>query len=91
MSIRPATEADQPIISSLIRGARLNPRNLHWQRFLIAEDNGSIVGLRQVKVHNGGTREVASGLSPPFYPPLHSSQSAHHPDETGGKVSSTPL
>lgn len=65
--IRPATEADQPIITSLIRGARLNPRNLQWQRFLIAEDNGRIVGLRQVKIHTGGTREVASGFVVPEY------------------------
>lgn len=65
--IRQATEADQPLIISLIRGAHLNPRNLQWRRFLVAEDNGKIVGLRQVKVHKGGTREVASGLVIPGY------------------------
>lgn len=65
--IRLATADDQPIITSLIHGAGLNPRNLQWPRFLVAEDNGRIVGLRQVKIHKGGTREVASGLVVPEY------------------------
>jgi len=65
--IRPAVEADQPTITSLIREARLNPRNLHWSHFLVAEEDGKIVGLRQVKIHRNGTREVASGLVIPEY------------------------
>jgi len=65
--VRPAVEADQPTITSLIRGARINPRNLDWSRFLIAEDDGKIVGMRQVKTHRNGTREVASGLVIPEY------------------------
>jgi N-acetylglutamate synthase-like GNAT family acetyltransferase len=65
--IRPAAEADQSTITSLIREARLNPRNLHWSHFLVAEEDGKIVGLRQVKIHRNGTREVASGLVIPEY------------------------
>jgi len=33
----------------------------------VAEDNGRVVGVRQVRVHKGGTREVASGLVIPEY------------------------
>jgi N-acetylglutamate synthase-like GNAT family acetyltransferase len=65
--IRPAVEADQPTIKSLIHEARINSRNLHWSRFLIAEDHGKIVGIRQVKIHKNGTREVASGVVIPEY------------------------
>lgn len=65
--IRPAVEADQPVIVTLIRQARLNPRQLHWSRFLVAEDQGRIVGMNQVKIHKQGTREVASVLVIPEY------------------------
>ena len=67
VSIRPAVEADQPTIVSLIRQAKINTRKLHWEHFLIAEENNQIVGLRQVKVHKQGTREVASGFVLPEY------------------------
>jgi N-acetylglutamate synthase-like GNAT family acetyltransferase len=65
--IHPAIEADQPTIVSLIRQAKINPRNLHWERFLVVEENNQIVGIRQVKVHKQGTREVASGFVLPEY------------------------
>jgi N-acetylglutamate synthase-like GNAT family acetyltransferase len=65
--IRPAVESDQRTITSLIRGAHLNPRNLDWSHFLVAEDNGKMVGIRQVKIHKNGTREVASGFVIPEY------------------------
>ena len=67
ITIRPAVQTDQPTIMSLIRQARINPRNLHWEHFLIAEEAGQIVGIRQVKVHAQGTREVASGFVLPEY------------------------
>lgn len=66
-TIRPAVEADQPTIVSFIHQAKINPRNLHWERFLIAEENGKIVGIRQVKIYKNGTREVASGFVLPEY------------------------
>ena len=67
ITIRPALEADQPTIVSMIHEANLNPRNLHWQNFLVAEQDGNVVGIRQVKVHSQGTREVASGFVLPDY------------------------
>jgi N-acetylglutamate synthase-like GNAT family acetyltransferase len=67
IKIRPARQEDQPTIVSFIRQAKINPRNLHWQNFLVAEENGNIVGIRQVKVYHQGTREVASGFVLPEY------------------------
>ena len=65
--IRSAQQEDQETIVSYIQRAKINPRNLHWQNFLVAEDNGKIVGIRQVKVYKQGTREVASGFVLPEY------------------------
>lgn len=65
--IRPARQEDQETIVSFIKQAKLNPRNLHWQNFLVAEEDGKIVGIRQVKVHARGTREAASGFVLPEY------------------------
>ena len=61
MRIRPATEADQPVIRRLVRQAGINPMNLHWPNFLVAqEEDGAAIGIGQVKPHNDGTRELAS-------------------------------
>ena len=65
--IRPARQEDQKTIVSFIRQAKINPRNLHWQNFLVAEESGQAVGIRQVKVHAQGTREVGSGFVLPEY------------------------
>lgn len=59
-TIRPATEADGPAIRALIREAQLNPRDLTWRRFLVADDGGTVVACAQVRVHGAGTRELAS-------------------------------
>lgn len=67
LTIRPALQADQETIVSFIRQARINPRNLHWENFMVAEENGQVVGIRQVKVHSQGTREVASGFVLPEF------------------------
>ena len=67
ITIRPARQEDQETIVSLIRQAKINPRNLHWQNFLVAEKDGKVVGIRQVKVYPEGTREVASGFVLPEY------------------------
>ena len=58
--IRPARAADQPAIRALVRAARINPRDLDWQRFLVAEESGRVVGVGQVKPHGDGSRELAS-------------------------------
>jgi hypothetical protein len=50
------------MIVSLIHQARISARHFHWQRFLVPEENGNIVCIRQVKVHAHGTREVGSGF-----------------------------
>ncbi len=62
VTIRPAVEADAAQITTLVRAARINPRNLHWQRFMVAEDQGRIVGVGQVKRYPDGCRELASGV-----------------------------
>jgi N-acetylglutamate synthase-like GNAT family acetyltransferase len=58
--IRPATEADAGPIRDLIRVTQLNPRDLDWHRFLVADDSGRIVACAQVRVHGAGSRELAS-------------------------------
>jgi N-acetylglutamate synthase-like GNAT family acetyltransferase len=58
--IRAATEADARAIDDLIHEAWLNPRDLDWRRFLVADDGGAIVACAQVRTHAGGSRELAS-------------------------------
>jgi N-acetylglutamate synthase-like GNAT family acetyltransferase len=67
VTIRPARAEEQATIVSLIYQAKISPRHLHWERFLVTEENGRIVGLRQVKVHPQGTREVGSGFVLPEF------------------------
>jgi amino-acid N-acetyltransferase len=50
---------DQATITAMVRGARLNPIDLRWQHFLVAEDETGIVGAAQIRPHDG-TRELAS-------------------------------
>ena len=63
-TIRSASSADQKTIRALIRAARLNPFGLHWQNFIVAEQDGRIVGVGQVRPHlrphGNGCRELAS-------------------------------
>ena len=59
-TIRPATEADQSTIRRLIKEANLNPMSLNWTNVMVAEEDGAIVGLGQVKAHGDGSRELAS-------------------------------
>ena len=67
ITIRPARSEDQQTIVLLIQQAKINPRNLHWEHFLVAEENGQLVGIRQVRVHAEGAREVGSGFVLPEY------------------------
>ena len=60
LAIRPATEADQSTIRRLIKEASLNRMSLKWPNFVVAEEEGAIVGLGQVKPHGDGSRELAS-------------------------------
>ena len=67
LSLRPATINDQQKIIALINKVRINPRNLNWERFIIAEDNGVMVGCGQIKPHGDGTKELASIAVEPEY------------------------
>jgi N-acetylglutamate synthase-like GNAT family acetyltransferase len=67
ITIRPARQEDQNTIVNFIRQAHLNSRKLNWERFLVAEEDGRVVGVRQVRIHSSGTREVGSGFVLPDY------------------------
>lgn len=47
--IRPARQDEQSTIREMVRGAGLDPTDLHWQNFLIAEHGGEIVGIGQMR------------------------------------------
>ena len=59
MRIRPARAQDQETIVKMVREAHLNPFDLQWQRFLVAEDESGIVGVGQIRPHDGAS-ELAS-------------------------------
>jgi amino-acid N-acetyltransferase len=59
-TVRRATAEDQTAITRLVRKARLNPRSLRWQRFVVADRGGELVGAAQVRRHPDGSRELAS-------------------------------
>lgn len=60
IQIRLAHATDQPIINRIIHDVGINPMSLDWHRFVIAEDDGQVVGIGQVKQHSDGSRELAS-------------------------------
>ena len=53
VTIREATIDDDAIIKQMIRNVRLDPTSLKWQNFLIAEHEGEIVGIGQIKQYPG--------------------------------------
>jgi amino-acid N-acetyltransferase len=58
--IRPAHESERCTIRRIVWRARINPTALDWRRFLVAADDGRIVGVGQLKPHKDGSRELAS-------------------------------
>lgn len=66
INIRDATEADDRTIKRMIRAARLDPTSLKWQNFLIAELDGQIVGIGQIKQYPG-CEELGSLVTLPQY------------------------
>lgn len=58
-SLRPARAADAPTIRALVRGERLDPTQLRWQQFLVAEAAGTIVGVGQLRRY-GAVQELGS-------------------------------
>jgi N-acetylglutamate synthase-like GNAT family acetyltransferase len=59
ITLRRATEGDQPIIRRMVTAECLNPRDVHWQNFLIAESGDRIVGIGQIRLH-GTIKELGS-------------------------------
>ncbi len=59
MEIRPARADDQATITRMVREAQINPFDLRWSRFLVAEDESGVVGAVQVRPHPGAP-ELAS-------------------------------
>jgi amino-acid N-acetyltransferase len=60
ITVRRARAEDQPVISVMVRRARLNPANLHWERFVVAEGDSRTVGVAQLRRHSDGATELAS-------------------------------
>jgi N-acetylglutamate synthase-like GNAT family acetyltransferase len=59
--LRPAREADFPLIKALIRESKINPTGLDWRRFTVAETpEAQFIGCGQLKPHTDGTLELAS-------------------------------
>jgi N-acetylglutamate synthase-like GNAT family acetyltransferase len=58
--LREAQAADQKVIRQIVRQARINPFGIYWPNFLIAEVDGRIASIGQIKVHGDGSRELAS-------------------------------
>jgi N-acetylglutamate synthase-like GNAT family acetyltransferase len=59
--IRPATDADSPMIKRTVRQARLDQTGLDWRNFKIAElmENSDIIGFCQVRRY-ANVRELGS-------------------------------
>ena len=57
--VRPAIEADQSAIQSVLRSARLSSRGVEWPGFFVAKDQGQLIGVAQVRPLKGGGRELA--------------------------------
>lgn len=49
ITLREATADDQATIKQMVRQARLDPTSLKWENFLVAEHNGDVVAIGQVK------------------------------------------
>jgi N-acetylglutamate synthase-like GNAT family acetyltransferase len=58
-TIRSAHAADEATIKAMIRAEHLDPLNVHWQNFLVAEEAGRIIGIGQIKPYRSG-RELGS-------------------------------
>jgi amino-acid N-acetyltransferase len=67
LALRPARADDAGPVRALVRAERLNPNDLDWRRFIVAEDGGRIVGAVQVRAHADGARELSSLVVAPAY------------------------
>jgi N-acetylglutamate synthase-like GNAT family acetyltransferase len=60
ISVRRATAEDQAAITAMVRSARLNPSGLAWPGFVLAEQDGRLVGIAQLRRHPDDAVELAS-------------------------------
>lgn len=61
LTLRPALETDAPSIRDLIHHVGINPLDLDWRHFVVAENaDGSFIGCAQLKPHRDGSLELAS-------------------------------
>ncbi len=67
ITLRRAQASDQKAIIDIVHAAHINPTNLHWQRFILAVDGDTIVGVGQIKNYKDGSRELASIAVIPAY------------------------
>ena len=49
MTIRQAVAGDQERIRAWVKAARLDPTALHWSQFRVAEEDGSVIGIGQIR------------------------------------------
>ncbi len=59
VGIRPAVSTDQAIIRQMVRGERLDPSELDWSHFVVAEVDGEIIGIGQIRPYPN-CRELGS-------------------------------
>ena len=60
-NLRPAVETDQRQIRSLVHRVGINPLDLNWRHFIVAElRDGTFIGCAQLKPHKDGSLELAS-------------------------------
>ena len=69
ITLRRATEADQPAIDALIQALHLYAGNTHWSQFVVAVDGAApeIVAMGQIRPQPDGTRELGSIGTAPEY------------------------
>jgi N-acetylglutamate synthase-like GNAT family acetyltransferase len=60
LRIRNATAYDQDALLGLMAGERLRPYDRDWRNFVLAEHDGRIVGVGQVRQHADGARELGA-------------------------------
>lgn len=66
LNIRPATKQDDATIKQMVSKEHLDPTSVKWQHFLVAERDGKIVGIGQVKEYPG-CQELGSLVVLPEY------------------------
>jgi len=47
--LRSASETDQETIKQMVREEQLDPTSLHWSHFVVAEQEGQIIGIGQIR------------------------------------------